>query len=41
MLKDAGFEDVIAEDRIDQVTLTHIHIHVQMYISLYNMLILT
>ncbi|KAH0860385.1 hypothetical protein HID58_088646, partial [Brassica napus] len=34
-------QDVIAEDRIDQVTLTHIHIHVQMYISLYNMLILT
>lgn len=39
MLKDAGFEDVIDEDIIDQVTL--IHVHVQIYISLCDMLILT
>ncbi|KAG2314377.1 hypothetical protein Bca52824_017499 [Brassica carinata] len=29
MLKDAGFEDVIAEDRTDQVTLTILHIHLE------------
>ena len=34
MLKDAGFEDVIAEDRTDQVTLK-LYMY-KLYIALYN-----